>query len=173
MSKSLGNAICFNDLPADMYGRMLSIPDTLITNYCSLLLPPGTADSHQITEESVTDPRTAKRMLARNIVALYYSSEAAEEAESHFDRVFVQKKAPDNIELVKLPHSEITVVDLLVELGAASSKTDARRMIQQKSVLLDEERIEEITASITLSMEPKTLRAGKRKFFRIATEKKG
>jgi len=48
MSKSLGNAICFNDLPADMYGRMLSIPDTLITNYCSLLLPPGTADSHQI-----------------------------------------------------------------------------------------------------------------------------
>ncbi|MDT9546795.1 MAG: tyrosine--tRNA ligase [Chlorobium phaeovibrioides] len=173
MSKSLGNAICFNDPPADMYGKMLSIPDTLITNYCSLLLPPGTADIGSITEESATDPRTAKRMLARNIVALYYCLEAAKEAESHFDRVFVQKKAPENIELCELSHSEIKVVDLLVELGAASSKTDARRMIQQKSILIDEERIEGINASITLSIEPKTLRAGKRKFFRIATGKQG
>ncbi len=64
-------------------------------------------------------------------------------------------------------------MDLLVELGAASSKTDARRMIQQKAILIDEERIEEINASITLSIEPKTLRAGKRKFFRIATGKQG
>lgn len=171
MSKSLGNAICFNDSPADMYGKALSIPDTLIEIYTKLLLPQGEAAVINILGQITENPRTAKRSLARGIVTSYYSQEEAERAESHFDQLFVHKKAPDNIELVELDQQSISVIDLLVTLGAATSKSDARRMIQQKSVFVDERKIEEITENIELDEEPKTVKAGKRKFFKVAIKK--
>jgi len=170
MSKSLGNAICFNDSPADMYGKALSIPDTLIETYTKLLLPSGEAH-HDILMQITENPRSAKRDLARQIVASYYSTADAESAEHHFDQLFVHKKAPDNIELVELEVRSIPVIDLLITLGAASSKSDARRMIQQKSVLVDERKIEEINESLELGDEPKIIKVGKRKFFKVALKK--
>ncbi len=65
MSKSLGNAICFNDSPADMYGKSLSIPDTLIETYCKLLLPAADNVVQEILSKCEADPRTAKRALAK------------------------------------------------------------------------------------------------------------
>jgi len=171
MSKSLGNAICFNDSPADMYGKALSIPDTLIETYTKLLLPQGETTVNDILGQITENPRAAKRSLARGIVASYYSLEEAEGAESHFDQLFVHKKAPDNIELFELEQQSISIIDLLVTLGAATSKSEARRMIQQKSVLVDERKIEEITENLELGEEPKTVRAGKRKFFKVAIKK--
>ncbi|KZK73810.1 MAG: tyrosine--tRNA ligase [Pelodictyon luteolum] len=169
MSKSLGNAVCFNDLPSDMYGRVLSIPDNLIENWCRLLLPHNGEGRRAILEGWEEEPRSAKRRLAREIVTQYYSTTEAEAAEEHFDRLFVHKKAPTEIELTLFSEPELPLVDLLLALGAAASKNDARRMIQQNAVSIDEERILDIKAVITLSEEPKTLKAGKRKFFRIAT----
>ena len=171
MSKSLGNAICFNDSPADMYGKALSIPDTLIETYTKLLLPQGETTVNDILGQITENPRAAKRSLARGIVASYYSLEEAEGAESHFDQLFVHKKAPDNIELFELEQQSISIIDLLVTLGAATSKSEARRMIQQKSVLVDERKIEEITENLELGDEPKTVKAGKRKFFKVAIKK--
>jgi len=171
MSKSLGNAICFNDSPADMYGKSLSIPDTLIETYTKLLLPQGETSVNNILSQIAENPRVAKRSLARGIVASYYSLEEAEGAELHFDQLFVHKKAPDNIKLFELEQQSISVIELLVTLGAATSKSEARRMIQQKSVLVDERKIEEITENLELGEEPKTVRAGKRKFFKVAIKK--
>lgn len=171
MSKSLGNAISFNDVPADMYGRVLSIPDTLIETYCRLLLPPELEAVAKIVADSADDPRKAKRALAKRIVALYYTEEEAENAELHFDRIFIHKKAPDNIELIEFDVPSLPVIDLLVTLDPALSKSEARRMIQQRSVLVDERKIEEFTECIELGPEPKTVRMGKRKFFKVATKK--
>jgi len=171
MSKSLGNAICFNDTPADMYGKMLSIPDTLIETYCKLLLPGAAFGVTEILGQITEEPRTAKRALAKGIVALYSSVEEAEGAEVHFDQLFVHKKAPEHIELFEFDDPSMPIIDLLMTLGAAVSKSDARRMIQQKSVLVDERKIEEITELIELSIEPKIIKAGKRKFFKVATRK--
>ncbi len=171
MSKSLGNAICFNDTPADMYGRVLSIPDTLIETYCKLLLPQAEKGNVAILEQIVENPRSAKRLLAKNIVALYSSQEEAEGAEIHFDQLFIHKKAPDNIELFEFDGPSMPIIDLLITLGAAVSKSEARRMVQQKSVLVDERKIEEIDELIELSVEPKIIRAGKRRFFKVATRK--
>jgi len=171
MSKSLGNAICFNDSPADMYGKALSIPDTLIETFTKLLLPQGESAISDILVQITENPRAAKRSLAREIVSSYYSEKDAEGAESHFDQLFVHKKAPDNIELVELDQQSISVIDLLVTLGAATSKSDARRMIQQKSVLVDERKIDEITENLELGVTPKIVRAGKRKFFKVALKK--
>ncbi len=171
MSKSLGNAICFNDSPADMYGKALSIPDTLIELYSKLLLPQGEATVTDILGQINDNPRGAKRALARHIVASYFSKEEAEGAEVHFDLLFVHKKAPDNIELFEIELQSISVIDLLVTLGAAVSKSDARRMILQKSVVVDERKIEEINEILELGIEPKTIRAGKRRFFKVAAKK--
>lgn len=166
MSKSLGNAISFNDPPEEMYGRVLSIPDSLIFNYCSANNVTGITSS-----EIQDDPRNAKRELALEIVKQYYNSEAAVKAQDHFDQLFVHKKAPDNIELFEFDQQSISIIDLLVTLGAASSKSDARRMIQQKSVFVDERKIEEITENLELGDQPKIVRAGKRKFFKVAAKK--
>ena len=149
MSKSLGNAICFNDSPADMYGKALSIPDTLIESYCKLMIAPTAEGVAEILEQREAEPRTAKRALAKKIVALYYSEEAAEGAETHFDQVFIHKKAPDNIELLEFDQQSLPIIDLLTTLGAAVSKSEARRMIQQHSVLVDERKVEEITEAVS------------------------
>jgi tyrosyl-tRNA synthetase len=171
MSKSLGNAICFNDSPADMYGKLLSIPDTLIETYCKLLVPHAEEGVTGILEHITENPRSAKRALARQIVALYSSQEAAEGAETHFDQLFIHKKAPDDIELFEFDDPSMPIIDLLMSLGAAPSKSEARRMIQQKSVLVDERKVEEIVECIELCMEPKIIRAGKRRFFKVAARK--
>ena len=171
MSKSLGNAICFNDTPADMYGHVLSIPDTLIETYCKLLLPQAERRNTEILEQIAENPRGAKRALAKNIVALYSSEEEAEGAEIHFDQLFIHKKAPDNIELFEFDEHSMPIIDLLTSLGAASSKSEARRMVQQKSILVDERKIEGIDEQIEFSIEPKIIRAGKRRFFKVATRK--
>lgn len=171
MSKSLGNAICFNDSPSDIYGKVLSIPDTLIETYCKLLVPKEDEGVGAILDEITENPRTAKRALAKTIVALYSSQKEADDAESHFDQLFIHKKAPDHIELFEFDESSIPLIDLLVTLGAATSKSEARRMIQQKSVLVDERKIEEIAECIELSLEAKIIRAGKRRFFKVATRK--
>jgi len=171
MSKSLGNAVCFNDTPNDMYGRVLSIPDSLIETYCRLLVPQKPQALARALENVAGSPREAKRSLAREIVARYYSPEAAREAEEHFDRVFVQKKAPDNIELFLFDEPAFPLIDLLMKLGAAPSRSEARRMIQQNAVALDEEKITDTNALVPLDDEPKTIRAGKRKFYKVAAKK--
>lgn len=171
MSKSLGNAICFNDSPSDIYGKVLSIPDTLIETYCKLLVPKEDEGVGAILDEITENPRTAKRALAKTIAALYTSQKEADDAESQFDQLFIHKKAPDHIELFEFDESSIPLIDLLVTLGAATSKSDARRMIQQKSILVDERKIEEIAECIELSLEAKIIRAGKRRFFKVAARK--
>ena len=171
MSKSLGNAICFNDSPADMYGKAISIPDTLIETYCKLLIPQNETGISEILEQREAEPRAAKRTLAKKIVALYYSEEEAEGAETHFDQVFIHKKAPDTLELLEFDEPSLPIIDLLITLGAAVSKSEARRMIEQKSVLVGDRKVEAINEAIDLEIEPKIIRVGKRRFFKVAIRK--
>jgi tyrosyl-tRNA synthetase len=171
MSKSLGNAICFNDAPEEMYGRALSIPDELIETYWRLLVPPKAELLTGIAERIAGEPREMKRALAREIIAQYYSPDEAMKAETHFDQLFVHKKAPDEMPSVVCDVPALPLVDLLLKLEAATSKSEARRMIQQHAVQVDEERITDINAVIEFGDSPKIVRAGKRKFFKVAGKK--
>jgi len=172
MSKSLGNAICFNDPPEEMYGRMLSIPDTLIETYWRLLLPQHGEGIESVLARAASDPRETKRDLAREVVAQYYTADAAMRAQEHFDRVIVQKQAPEDIPTIEFDEGQMPLVELLMELGAAPSKTEARRMIQQGAVQAGESKVTDIAAVIDLGETPVILKAGKRKFFKVATRKK-
>ncbi len=171
MSKSLGNAICFNDAPEDSYGKILSIPDNLIETYFRLLLPSPEKPPELFAELVRRNPREAKRTLAREIVALYHGRSEALKAEEHFDRVFVHKKAPEAIEEFSFAGPSIPLVDLLVELEAVPSKSEARRLIKQKAVQIDEEKITDMAFEVALGDAPKIIRAGKRKFFKVLGKK--
>ncbi|MCE1273924.1 MAG: tyrosine--tRNA ligase [Chlorobiales bacterium] len=172
MSKSMGNAISFNDTPEDMFGRALSIPDTLIETWWNLLLPNHSGGDSPLSDRVAADPRETKRELAREVVAQYYSAGAAVKAQEHFDRVIVQKQAPADIPTTEIDAASMQIVDLLLELGAAPSKTEARRMIQQGAVQAGNTKITDIAAVIELEETPMILRAGKRKFFKVAGTKK-
>ena len=172
MSKSLGNAICFNDTPEDMYGRTLSIPDTLIEKYWNLLVPHHSGNGTNIAERIAANPRETKRELAREVVAQYYSADDAQKAQEHFDRVIVNKQAPDDLPTVEFEEASMPVVELLMALKAFPSKNEARRMIQQGAVQAGDDKVSDINAVIEFSDEPVIIRAGKRKFFKVASAKK-
>ncbi len=167
MSKSLGNAISFNDTPEDMYGRTLSIPDTLIETYWNLLGIRQADEATPIAERIAADPREAKRELARKVVAQYYSADDATKAEEHFDRVIVNKQAPTDLPTVEFEEASISLVELLMALKAFPSKNESRRMIQQGAVQVDDQKITDINAVVELGEHPVIIKAGKRKFFKV------
>ncbi len=169
MSKSMGNYIAITDAPDEMYGKTLSIPDTLIYDYFVLTtnIPEAEIKSikNQIESKSV-NPRDLKRKLAREIVALYYNKDMAIQAEENFDKIFVRKENPDEVDEITLEHDASTLLQLLVSIGAAKSNGDARRLVVQGGVTIDGAKITDPNAPINPAM-PFILKVGKRKFYRI------
>ncbi len=169
MSKSLGNYIAITDTPDEMYGKTLSIPDTLIYDYFLLTTSAAESDLRKIKHEVETksvNPRDLKRRLAREIVALYHNQEAAIQAEENFDRVFVRKENPEEIEEVALSDGELSLIQLLVNIGAAKSNGEARRLVNQGGIAIDGAKVADPNTRIN-PQTPFILKVGKRKFFRI------
>jgi tyrosyl-tRNA synthetase len=171
MSKSLDNYIGISDSPKEMYGRTLSIPDKLIVDYFLLATDIKLQELTEIGEglsSQTANPRDAKRKLARTIVAMYHSQEAAVAAEEEFDRIFVKKDIPDEVEEFRLaPGSKGgNIVTLLAETKLATSKGDARRLIEQGGVSLDGTRISDAAIELAIT-QPAILKVGKRRFLRL------
>ncbi len=169
MSKSYGNYIGISDTPKDMYGRALSIPDTLLENYFTLCTDIPNTELTKISA-SITDgsanPRDLKRYLARTIVSLYHNAEAAVAAEAEFDRIFIKKEIPDDIPELGIEESELPISDLIMRAGFAPSKSEARRLIQQGGVSLAGEKISDPNATVPMT-DGAVLKVGKRKFLKI------
>ena len=171
MSKSLGNYIAITDTPDEMYGKTLSIPDSLIYDYFVLTTNVQESDLKNIKKElesKSVNPRDLKRKLAREIVTLYHSHEAAVQAEENFDRVFIRKEVPEEIEEVTLTNSgsQLTVFQLLVNIGAAKSNNEARRLVNQGGVVIDGSKVVDPNTPVNLSA-PLILKVGKRKFYKV------
>jgi tyrosyl-tRNA synthetase len=134
MSKSLGNQIGVTDPPQEIYGKTMSIPDEAIGEYCRLLLEDGPAPD--------LPARDAKRALARELVAWLHSPEAAEGAERHFERVFIERGAPEEIQQATF-HSDNGMLHLpgLIAEEFAISASQARRLIDQGAVTLGESQL--------------------------------
>jgi tyrosyl-tRNA synthetase len=171
MSKSYNNYIGISDGPKDIYGKTLSIPDSLIYNYYELAtdIPNDELKNiKQLLDDGSVNPRDIKRQLARIIVKMYYNEQAAIEAEEEFDKIFIKKEIPDEIPEFKIEDniSELGILDLIVKVNCAPSKGEARRLINQGGVSLDGDKIEDIAAIISLKKES-ILKVGKRKFVKI------
>ena len=171
MSKSLGNYIAITDTADEMYGKTLSIPDNLIYDYFVLTTNVTERDltdlKNQIENKSV-NPRDLKRRLAREIASLYHSREAAAQAEENFDKVFIRKEVPDEIEEVVLTNDggQLTVFQLLVSIGAAKSNGEARRLVNQGGVMIDGAKVADPNTPVNPNA-PFILKVGKRKFYKI------
>lgn len=171
MSKSLDNYIGITESPQQIYGKTLSIPDSLIYDYFLLLTDISSDEvsmiKMQLDSESV-NPRDLKRRLARELVTLYHDAQSARNAEVEFDKIFVEKAIPETIEEMHLTNHSRTknIVDLLTETGLASSKSDARRLIEQGGVTVDSRRITKIDEEISLQKDF-VIKVGKRRFLKI------
>ena len=161
MSKSFGNHIGITEAPAEMYGKTLSLPDAAMGQWFDLLaveLP-----------SAGTGPRDAKRSLARAIVARFHSAAAAQEAERHFDRLFVDRKAPEEIEPHRLAAGEDPVhIPALIAAAFGHSRSEARRLVTAGAVRLDGAVLarEEIDLP-SARLDGAVLQVGKRGFRRL------
>lgn len=170
MSKSLNNYIGIDEAPNEIFGKSMSIPDELMVKYFRLAtdLPLEEVD---ILEKGLADgsihPRDAKMNLGSKLVEMYHGQEAAKEARSYFETVFQKNALPDDMPVVKWEKdAQIGIIDLVVELGLLPSKGEARRMIQNGGVKMNEEKVTDIKTEVTIT-EGLIVQVGKRKFVKI------
>ena len=168
MSKSYGNDIGLYDSPEEMYGKTLSISDEMIVKW---LILAADADSNTIEhakkqlEDPKVNPMEIKRLLARKIVSLFHNDELALKAERHFNEVVVGKGIPDDIPVYSISKEDL-IVNVIFDSGLLKSKGEARRMIKQGAVKLDEERVDDIQATV-LPDRKQILKVGKRRFLKV------
>ena len=168
MSKSYGNDIGLHDSPEEMYGKTLSISDGMIVRWLTLA---ADADSKTIeyADKQLKDPKVnpmeIKRLLARMIVSLFHNDELAEKAEKHFNEVVVGKGVPDDIPVYSISKEDL-IVNIIFNSGLLKSKGEARRMIKQGAVKLDDKRVNDVQATILPDRE-QILKVGKRRFLKV------
>ncbi|RKQ24801.1 tyrosine--tRNA ligase [Bacillus subtilis] len=170
MSKSKHNYIGIDEHPNDMYGKTMSLPDSLMKKYIHLATDLELEEKKQLVKDLETGavhPRDAKMLLAKTIVRMYHGAEAAEAAEHSFKTVFQENSLPEDIPAVKWEGEKApAVVDLLVTLKLLSSKSEARRMIQNGGVRINGEKITDIHADAEIK-EKMIIQVGKRKFLKL------
>ncbi len=169
MSKSYNNYIPIEIEPREMFGKIMSISDRPMEEYYKLL----TNVEERIFKPLIsTDPRQAKAKLAKEIVKEYFGEEKARESAEEFDRIFKEQQAPSDISDFFLEQDIldntgcVSIVELIYKAGLAPSKSEARRLIIQKSVKLDQQTITDVAARLPVK-DGQVLRVGKRKFIKI------
>jgi len=166
MSKSLGNQIGITDAPEEMYGKTMAIPDQAMGDYYRLLL--GREPAQGVAPGALS-ARDAKRALARELVSWLHSPAAAAEAERHFDRVFVERRAPEQIAEAPF-HSDDGLVHLpaLIAEQFGLSRSEARRLIDQGAVTLGETQLGAGEHDVPQARaDGQVLQVGKRRFRRL------
>ncbi|MCA1592467.1 MAG: tyrosine--tRNA ligase [Acidobacteria bacterium] len=173
MSKSLGNYIGIDESPQDMFGKVMSISDELMWRYYELLTDVGADDikwMHKQVEVGMGNPRDFKAVLAKHIIRDFHSQNAADAAEDEFDRIHRHKEMPETIEERSVASADWDLRQLLVEVGLASSKAEARRLIEQGGVYVDGLRCnpkENMTLFIRPDKVGYDIRVGPRRFLRV------
>lgn len=168
MSQSLGNDIAIDEEPNEMFGKIMSIPDLAIPSYLELVTRVPMKEVREMEaamRKNELNPRDVKVRLAKEVVTLLHSGEAAQAAADHFDRVFRGKELPEVVEERSLSVGNRDIVDLLVETGLAPSKNEARRLIIQSGVRIDDRSVKQIDEVIPSGTH--LLRVGKRRFLRV------
>ena len=168
MSKSTGNIIPINSGAEDMYGKIMSLPDAAMEKYMRLVTRWTPRDIQALLDEiqaGKIHPRDAKMRLGREISSIFYGETEALAAEETFVRRFRHKETPAAMEDVLLKPGA-TLAEVLIQAGLASSKSEARRLIDQKGVRLDGQVLDHADAPLP---HPGVLQAGRRRFVRVVS----
>lgn len=165
MSKSLNNYVGISESPDEMFGKLMSITDELMFRYYTLLSDKSLTEIENMKKDiskGVIHPMEAKKQLAGEIVARYHSSSDAELARSNFERVFSRRENPED--MVEYHCNGNQLLDIIISLNFATSKTDARRLAEQGGVYFNGERVSDLTF---MPLQTGVLKVGKRKFAKI------
>jgi tyrosyl-tRNA synthetase len=168
MGKSLNNYIAVFDPPDQKYGKVMSIPDSLILNYFSYATSYTPTQLKEVQDKlaSGMNPMILKKRLAWEIVALYHGENEAQKAQEGFENLFSKGEIPEDIPEFEMAAGSLKVVNLLVTAGLCATNGEAKRLIMGGGVSIDGEKVSAWDAE----MEPQNgmiVRAGKRKFARI------
>ena len=174
MSQSLKNYVAIRERPATMFGQLMSIPDELIERYATLatdMSPDEIAEVGATAKVGGPEAGRAKRSVAARIVSIYHGPEAARSAEEAFDRQFKQNQAPEEVPVAEIPADAVDgdVVYLprvLAELGLASSRADARRLLGQGAVRVNGDQVTSEEFPLD-ALKDALLQVGKRRFVRL------
>lgn len=169
MSKSYGNYVAFNDLPSEMFGKIMSLPDNLLWKYFNLLTDVQDNKISKMKEEvrlNKVNPRDLKIDLAKKIIKIFYSDKEASHAQEEFIKVFQKKENPEDIKEFRIKESKKKLIDILSESKLVSSKGEARRLIEQGAVKIDGKVIKGWDKEIEIENKM-VIQVGKRKFLRI------
>ena len=172
MSKSLGNHVGINDPPGEIFGKLMSIPDTLIVKYVTLLTDVETtriAELERKLKANAVNPRDAKADLAERLVAMYHSPQAAQQARQEFSKIFSQRQAPETMPTILLQADGEGLVDLvrvLVDERLAKTRNDARRLFRQRAVKLNGHMVSRPLLPVTEAVG--ILQVGSRRFRKLA-----
>ena len=178
MSKTLGNYVGITEPPGDMYGKLMSVPDSLMLRYLTLVtrLPEAEIrDIAQALSAGRLHPMEAKKRLAHMVTTQYHGEAQAQAAAAAFVRVFQERQDPEKIDEIRLatPHDGEPVWKIVVMTGLVQSNSDARRQIQQGAVELDGEKVSDPNRTVLASALTHRLRVGKRRFKRFVLEREG
>jgi tyrosyl-tRNA synthetase len=172
MSKSLGNYIGVDEDPHTMFGKAMSIPDELMLRYFELVSEVPVEELEKIRiglADGSLHPRDAKMRLARELVRRFHSEVASEEAVQRWQTVFQAGAVPDDVPEVTVTPGSKWIVQALVDLGLAASKSEARRAVEQGGVRVDGEKWTDVNGDVELR-DGLTIQVGKRRFVRCRTE---
>ncbi len=165
MSKSNDNYIGFTDTPEDMFGKVLSIPDELILKYYEYCASAAIEDLVDFKSRfKKSNPRDMKRELACKIIESYHSEEDSKKAMENFDKIFIKKTIPDNIEEYKIVEPE-KLLDILTKNNMVVSNGEAKRLIKQGAIKIDDIKVTDI--NFMLQVQEQIVKCGKRKFLKI------
>ena len=169
MSKSYDNYIALDDSPENMYGKIMSINDSMILKYYELAV---FADRKKINEvklllkDDTNNPRDIKRSLAKDLVKKYYSEKEADLAQSSFDQIFVKRDNPENMQVRKID-SDVGLLELLTEEGLVASKGEGKRLLNQNAIKINGQVCNDINFVISSSEEEFVIKVGKRRFLKV------
>ena len=160
MSKSLRNAVALEDPPEEMFGRLMSIPDSLVRSYVTLLT------DREFSELEALHPREGKARMAEDIVAQFYGADAAHKAGEHFSRVFSRREIPEDMPVFYFDaFIPVKLSTVMVSAGAAKSESHAKQLIRQGAVDWNAQRVEDPFLTVTIGDD--LLKVGKRFYCRV------
>jgi tyrosyl-tRNA synthetase len=160
MSKTAGNCIWLTDSPDQMYGKVMSIPDNLIDSYFRTL----TTISRE--ENKGLSPRDAKAKLAQEIASAYHGKKEALRAAKEFEQVFKRRELPSRVPAVQIKEKKLNILDLLVKIKLAPSKSGAKRLVEQKGVKINGQTQDGWRKTVEVE-KGMVVQVGKRKFIKV------
>lgn len=186
MSKSLGNYVGVAEAPEEIYGKLMSVSDELMFDYLKILRLNTPAEVKKLRADVAAGrahPKDVKMEMARRVVELYHDDAAARAAEEHFERVHKNKLPPEDRQVYTFKRGKVknTIVDIMAAVVLVQSKSEARRLVKQGAVSLDNRRLEEGEGDIEFTFaegdmfhvelgRPFTIKVGKRRFADIIIE---